>query len=451
MHVRKLVRTGFVKGRWAIAVAVFGLAASAAEPVWADARLATYAQYFQQALLPGQPGMVGQIEPAFPVTLNALVRFGGVDLPNAPDSVSGELAGWGSLGPRDGRSVDGDVTSAWALYKQGVLRVKLGRQVTLPGSSRYVRFDGASVGVQAGPLDVEAYGGWVALPRWNQPRGATVLGFVGDGLNNPLLLETQNRAGHFTLGAKVTARLPLEARLSAGFHEQHDQYGVAFRVASFDGALRPASWLGLGARLSLDLTALAPSEARAWLDVTRLTNVPLSIDYVYQRPSLLLPQSSVLAAFGGDPWHEVGAETAVRALESLTVTGRGALQFFEPRGATALGGRAQLGFRFRPVLDGRVTVIGQFARVLVPPAGYWQARLGARWMITPEWTTTLDGAVYAYDVPVRGVPVSLTAVGSVEWLARPWLRAMLSATVMRTPWAAFEVQGLARLVMELGS
>lgn len=423
-------------------------ASSAADPVWADARVSTYAQYFQQALLPGQPGTVGQLEPAFPVTLNALVRFGGVDLPGAPDVVSGEVAAWGSLGPRDGRNVDGDITSAWAQYRSGVLRVKLGRQVALPGASRYVRFDGATLGIQAGVLDVEAYGGFVALPRWNQPRGATVLGFVGDGLDNPLLLEAQNRAGHFTLGGRVAVRLPLEGRLAAGFHEQHDQVGVSFRVLSLDGALRPVSWLGLGARASIDLTSLAPSEARAWVDVTRLTNVPVSIDYVYQRPALLLPRTSVLAAFGGDPWHELGAETSVRALESLTVTGRGAVQFFD---GARYGGRGQLGFRWRPVLDGRVMILGQFARVLVPPSGYVQGRLGARWLVTPEWTATIDGAVYVYDVPVRGVPVSMTAVGSVEWLARPWLRAMVSATAMRTPWAAFELQGLARLVVEFGS
>ena len=31
---------------------------------------------------------------------------------------------------------------------------------------------------------------------------------------------------------------------------------------------------------------------------------------------------------------------------------------------------------------------------------------------------------------------------------RPWLKTLLSTTVMQTPFAAFEVQGLARLVVE---
>ncbi|MFO0597498.1 MAG: hypothetical protein U0228_19485 [Myxococcaceae bacterium] len=418
-------------------------------PTWVDARVATYAQYFQQTLLSGQPGTVATVEPAFPVTLTANVRFGAIDLPGAPDSISGEVAAWGSLGPRDGRAADADVTQAWAMYRNGALRVKVGRQVTLPGSSRYVRFDGASLGLTVGVLDVEAYGGWVALPRWNQPRGAQILGFLGDGLQNPLLAEAQNRAGQFTLGGRISLALPLEGRVSVGFHEQEDAYGAAFRVLSADASLRPLPWLGAGGRVSVDLQALAPSEARAWLDVSKLTNVPLSVDWVYQKPSLLLPQTSVLAAFGGAAWNEVGAETAVRALQSLTVTGRAAAQFFE--NAPQPGGRFQLGARWRPWLDGRFMVLGQFSRVLLAPSGYWQARLGGRWEVVPTVAATLDTAVYFYDVPVRGVPTSMTGMLSVEWVARPWLRAMLSTTVMRTPWAAFEVQGLARVVAEFGT
>ena len=34
---------------------------------------------------------------------------------------------------------------------------------TLPGSSRYLRFDGASAGLSASIFDLDVYGGWVAL------------------------------------------------------------------------------------------------------------------------------------------------------------------------------------------------------------------------------------------------------------------------------------------------
>ena len=415
------------------------------EDVWADARAALYAQYFQQALLPGTPGAVTRIEPAFPFSVAGFVRFGGVDLPNAPDSVTGELALWGRVGPLDGTMGDGDVTSAWAQYRHGFFRAKLGRQLTLPGSRRYVRFDGATLGATLGGLDVDVYGGWVALPRWNQPRGASLLGFVGDGLRDPLLLESQNRAGQGTFGGRIAARFPRDTRLGFSFHQQHDQVGVAARVLAADLTTQPLSWLGGGARVALDLQALDVSEAAVWLDVRKLTAVPVAIDYSYQKPSLLLPSTSVLAAFGGSAWHELGAEATVRALQSLDVTTRGAVQLFEGK---QFGGRAHLQARWWPGLERRLLVLFEVARVLAPPSGYVQLRAGGRLRATDTLSTSLDTALFLYDTPVRGVNSSMTGIASVEWAAKPWLRVLLSGTLMRTPYAAFEAQGLARLVVE---
>jgi len=431
----------------ALALLALGSAARAEEPMWVDARVSTYAQYFQQALVPGLPGAVARVEPSFPLTVSAFLRVGAIDLPNAPDAVSAEVSAWGSLGPRDGRSVDGDVTAAWAQYKRGQVRVKLGRQVTLPGSSRFVRFDGAAIGVSVGVLDIDGYAGWVALPRWNLARGATLLGFVGDGLKDPLLMEAQNRAGQVTAGLRLGLRLPASSRIAVAFHEQHDLTGPAFRVLSADVGTQPLSWLGAGARASLDLQALAISEARVWVDVSALKNVPLAVDYSYQSPSLLLPQTSVLAAFGGAAWHEVGGEVTVRALQSLKVTGRASGQVFEL--TTQPGARGQLRAVWTPGIDGRLMILGELARALIPPSGYTQLRAGARYRATATITTSADASAFFYDQPIRGVSSSLTGVGSVEWAAKPWLRAMLSATVMRTPYAAFEAQGLARLVVEL--
>lgn len=417
-----------------------------AEPTWVDARISTYAQYFQQGLVPGQPGAVTRVEPAFPFTAVGFVRFGAIDLPGAADALGGELALWGSLGPRDGRAADADVTSAFAQLRRGPLRLKLGRQVTLPGSSRYVRFDGLSAGVTFGVFDLDAYAGWVALPRWNQPRGASLLGFVGDGLNDPLLLEAQNRVGQFTAGVRTGLTFSSRVRASLAFHEQRDAVGVAFRVLSTDALVRPLPWLAVGGRLSFDARALAVSEARAYVDITRLAQVPVSLDYSYQAPALLLPQTSVLAAFGGAAWHELGVETTVRLLSTLRITARGAGQLFE---GDQLGGRGQLRVQWTPGLDARTLVLAEVNRLLVPPSGYTQLRVGARWRATQTITTSADAALFLYDVPVRDAKYSATAVGSLEWAARPWLRALLSGTVMQTPYASFEAQLLGRLVVEL--
>ncbi len=411
-----------------------------------DARVSTFAQYFQQALVPGQPGAVARIEPAFPITASAFVRATGLEIPNTSAVITTELSAWGSLGQLDGRAADGDVTALWAQLRTSAFRLKVGRQVTLPGSSRYVRFDGLSMGVTVGTFDLDTYGGFVALPRWNLPRGATLLGFVGDGLKDPLLLEAQNRVGQFAVGVRASVRLPFDSRIGLAFHEQHDQVGTAWRVISVDGTTQPLGWLSAGTRVSVDLQAGQVSEARAWVDLTRIPRVPLAFDYSYQRPSLLLPQTSVLAAFGGAPWHELGAETSILVWPGVKVTGRAAGQAFE---GGQLGGRGQVRARWTPGIDGRLMVLGQVDRVLVSPSGYTELRAAARWRAAKTITTSLDAAVFFYDAPVNGVTNSMTGVASVEWAPKSWVRALLSATVMRTPWAQLETQGLARVVFEL--
>ena len=129
-----------------------------------------------------------------------------------------------------------------------------------------------------------------------------------------------------------------------------------------------------GARLTFDTTALAVSEARVFLDVA-LPRLPASIDYSYQNPVLLLPSTSVLAAFGGLPWHELGLETAFIALQSLKISGRTAAQLYE---GDPLGGRASLKVSSIPDLDRRGLVLAEAGRVLVPPSGFTFVRLSGR-------------------------------------------------------------------------
>ena len=419
--------------------------ANAETPTWVDARATVTAQAFQQALLPGVPGVVAPIELALPFTTTAFLRFGALDLPGAADSVSGEVAAWGRLGPRDGLLGDGDVTSAWAQYRNGPWRVKLGRQVTYPGSARYVRFDGASGGATFGLLDVDAYAGFVALPRWNLPRGAWVLGSIGDALEDPRLREAQNRAGQFLLGARVNARFGSNARAALAFHEQHDAIGVAYRTVSADVGAQPLEWLGVGGRASFDLKSLGFSEARVWADATGWRFASASVDYSYQSPSLLLPQTSILAAFGGSSWHELGGELTVQLPWRMALTGRGAGQVYDGDRPGARGlGRV----KWQPDLDGRWLVQGELSRVLVSTTGYTQVRASGRWRALQTVNATLDGAVYLYDAPVRGASTSVTGIASAEWAIQPWMRVMLSTTVMQTPFAAFEVQGLARFLVE---
>ncbi len=423
-------------------------AARAEEGVWADARFSLTQQFFAQGLVPDLPSEVTRVEPAFPFTATGFLRFGGVDLPGAPDSVSGELSAWGRVGPRDGLMGDGDVTAAWVAYRQQHFRVKLGRQVTLPGASRYVRFDGASLGVSFSVLDLDVYGGWVALPRWNFARGAVLAGFVGDALKDPLYLEAQNRLGQFTAGGRVGARFGRWGNAALAFHEQHDANGLAFRVLSADAQFRPAWWLRLGGRVSFDVAALDVPEARAYADFTYWDVLPISLDYAFAQPSLLLPSSSVLAAFGGASWHELGAETRLKIPFGLTAVLRGAGQMFE---GDRPGGRGTARLEWRPGLDGRWLVLTEYTRAWVPPSGYSQLRLAARWKATQELRVSADGVVYFYDTAIRDTRVSATGIASLQYRFTQWVTGLVSGTVLTTPYAAFEAQALARVVVELDS
>ena len=422
-----------------------GAAAAEPEAPWVDARLSATVQVFEQGLVPGLPGATTRVQPAYPFTLTAFARGGLVEVPKVGGELTAELAAWGRVGPRDALLGDGDVTAAWAQYRRGPWRVRLGRQVTLPGASRYLRFDGISAGVSFGVFELDAYAGWVALPRWNRPRGAQLAGFVGDALLDPVLVEQQNRAGQVTAGARAGVNLGAKLRAALAFHEQRDAAGLAYRVISADVLSRPTDWLSVGGRFSFDAASLGVPEARLWADLLNEV-APVSLDYSFQNPALLLPKSSVLAAFGGVPWHELGGEASTRLPGGLKIGARLSGQLFE---GTQLGGRGALKLTWTPGLDGRLTFLSEAGRALIPPSGFTWLRVAARWRAGQRLYTSADAALYLYDTKVRGHSSSVTGIASLEWTPKPNVRALVSGVVMSTPYAAFEAQALARLVMDL--
>lgn len=418
----------------------------AAEPAWVNARVTTTLQLFEQALVPGLPGAVTKVEPATPFTLWAFTRFGGLPSKLSDGVLSGEVSAWGRLGPLDASKGDGDLSAAWVRYTQRRWRVQLGRQVALPGSARYVRFDGATLGVTLGRFDLEGYGGWVALPRWSRPRGAFLAGFATDALRNPALLESQDRAGQVTYGARLSSTFSA-GRVALAFHEQRDAVGVAFRVLSADGLAQVSDKVAMGARLTVDSSAWAVSEARLWADV-KARQVPLSIDYAFANPALLLPRTSILAAFGSNPWHEVGIDGQLTPLQTFKLTARASAQRMDD---AQLGARASLKATWLPDVDQRLVLLAEAGRALVPPSGFTFGRAAARGRLLERWSASFDGAVYAYDVPIRGQRYSLTGVASLEWTPFEKVHGLVSATVMSTPYSVFEMQALARVSVELGT
>ncbi|MFT3837409.1 MAG: hypothetical protein QM723_10480 [Myxococcaceae bacterium] len=429
------------------ALLLFLLSGAAAGEEWVDGRVTTTWQLFQQSLVPGLPGGVVRVETASPVTLGAFMRFGGGTVGSLDGELSGELAAWGRVGPLDGTVSDGDLATAWVRFATRKLRVKLGRQLALPGSARYVRFDGGSVGTTLlDALDLDAYAGWVVLPRWSLPRGAALAGFVTDALVDPSLVEAQNRAGQITWGARAQLhRGTWQAALA--YHEQYDFSGLAYRVVAADARVGLTERAFAGGRLTFDTTRAAFSEARLYVDLATPW-LPVSADYSYQNPSLLLPGTSVLAAFGGSPWHELGADATLTLLQSFKLTGRAAAQMFE---GNELGGRASVKASWVPELDRRGLVLAELGRDLAPPSGFTFVRAAGRFRLAEVLWLSGDGAVYFYDQPIRGQSRSITGIASLEWTPLPRVRAVLSGTAMSTPWSAFETQLMAKLAIDLGT
>lgn len=438
--------------RGLVAAAVVVLAAAptrAGDDYTVDVRASTYAQLTRQALLPGNGAVAVQSQSVATLYGYAFLRVRGVDTPLGKDALTAELSAWGALGALSNplnQVGDGDLQAAWVQHATDRWRVKLGRQVTLPGAARYVRYDGLSAGARLGPVDVDAYFGLVTLPRFVQPRGYFVLGSVQDALKDPAFLDAQARPGQWLLGVRASWVGTSWLRGSLAFHEQQGAEGLAYRNLAADVRGTAGSAVGYGGRLVLDLAALKPAEARLFVDVTKLEKLPISIDYAYAAPSLLLPTSSILAAFGGASWHELGAEATWRASQFLRVTGRAAGQLYE---GSQPGLRGSLRAQWTPDIDERWLLIAEYARTSAVTNGYNHLRAAARWRATKDLFASADLGAYFYDVEVRGVRSSLTGIANLEYVVLPELKMMVSGSLTSSPFAAVEAQVFGRLVFEL--
>lgn len=415
----------------------------------ADVRASTWVRLAREAQLPGPAGVVVEPGTVAAVYGSAFLRLTGIDAPWGKDVLSAELSAWGALGALSaphGEYGDGELQAAWVQHATRRWRVRLGRQVTLPGSARYVRFDGVTAGLRVGPVDASAYFGLVTLPRFVRPRGYFVLGTLADVLRDPALLEREARPGQWLAGGQLSY-VGGPVRGSIGFHEQRGPEGPSFRTLSADvHAAPPTLPIAWGGRAVLDLQALAVAEARLYVDLVALPALPLAADYVYTVPALLLPHTSVLAAFGGDAWHELGLDASLRPFARLRVTGRAAAQLYS---SGYLGARLSLRVQWTPDLDERWNLLGEYARVSAPHNGYHHLRGALRLRATERLGAALDAGAYLYDSEVRGTRASVVGSLSAEYRFGEQLTLLLSGSTASTPFAAFDLQGLLRLVYEL--
>ena len=168
----------------------------------------TYAQLFRRALLPGPNGALVESDTALPMVQYVFVRAQDIDTRWRKDSIDIELAAWGRawLGEEQQTEsrLDGDVQTANVRYRHGPLNLRLGRQHAAGGAARYVRFDGITLGAKPGAgLEIEGYGGFTVLPRWNDRLGYHHLGAAADSLlRDPEALPEPDRSGYWLTGGR---------------------------------------------------------------------------------------------------------------------------------------------------------------------------------------------------------------------------------------------------------
>jgi hypothetical protein len=432
-----------------------GLAILAHLALAADARgqslessSATYVRYFDRALLPGPSGARVPTDHVVPVYEYLSLRARPTATPLG-DPVEVEFSGWGNglLADVGGEHrFDGDVTALNLRAVFGPAYAKLGRQIALSPAARFVRIDGASVGARQGPVRLDAYAGYVVLPRWSERPGQVALGSAADALVTSPLPEP-SRSGSWAAGGRIEALGGRWGSLGASFHEAHRSSELWARDLAADARLHPWEPVDLQAVAIVDVGTQGLSEARTSVELRPLADAALTLDWRRADPTLLLPRDSVLAAFDTSRYDEVGADASYQPLERLSFGVSGYADAW-----TDGGTGARLSARMLATVDParRLRVALTYGRTAESRNGYHAGRLSIAYLLAEPAEVVLEHQAYFYDVPIRAVATSSVDQASFAYRLAPWLRALLGCGITRSPYASLDAQALVRVVYEQG-
>lgn len=415
-----------------------------------QARSETYVHWFQRALLPGPNGSVVTTDTEVPVHEYLFLRATNIDAPWAKDSIDLELSEWQSItggklayDPR----VDGDVSVASVRARMRSFYVKLGRQVFAGGAARFSRFDGVSAGALAPyGLGIDAYAGLTVLPRWSGRPGYFMLGSAADSLvRSPDALPEAKRSGYWLAGGRVYYDRPGLLQGGLSFHEQREQSELGRRDAAIDFAVTPSSIVSGVANALYDLDQSSIADAHVLLDLTPIKDVSLSGEYNHTDPALFLSHQSVLSVFGTDKFDEFGGDASITALNRVTL---GAGSYMELFAGSRRGTRTTWHLKGSPDTTRRLIAGLVYTRVTDTNNGYNSVRASLRYQFLKDAAATYEQYFYLYDQPILSVDESTIEAATVEWRVLPPLRVMLGGSVMSSPLAKLDAQGLLRLVYE---
>lgn len=406
----------------------------------------THAELFRRALLPGPNGTLVFTRTLLPVQQYVLLDAKNLDMPWQKDSVDVELSAWGetTLGdPSPERALDGDVQTANVGYRQGPAQVRLGRQHVAGGAARYARFDGGDVAVDLGAgLDVEAYGGFTVLPRWDARPGYYILGAAADtSLKDPGALPAPARSSTWLAGGRVGYKNRW-AHAGLSFHEERASGWLARRNLAADARADLQGTVEVAGSALLDVDARHLADARLSADLTPFEALDLSAEYLHAEPALLLSRQSVLSVFSTASYDEVGGLATLRAARVLRFESSG---FFDVYDEGRPGARAELAVRALPGTGGRTMARFSYTRLLAPDNGYHAVRLSLSQRFLPKVTGTLEGYGYFYDSPIRGVKTSTVYAGTVSFQAERAVSVLVGASLARSPYARLDAETQVRL------
>lgn len=413
------------------------------------ARSETYVQLFRRALLPGATGALVTTDTAVPITEYLYARAERVDSPWHQDAIDIEFAAWGQPWPTASdyeRPFDGDVQTANVTYRIGPLAFKLGRQLASGGAARFSRFDGASVsGSLPNGLFASAYGGAVALPRWNAQPGYHQLGSAERELLGPDAELKLDRSQHWLAGARVGyGSEPISGSLT--FHEQHATGGLERRSLGVDLGGKALEELSYGGSALVELDAQSLANLRGWLDLDPHPLLHASVEALRSEPGLLLSRQSVLSVFDSSGYAELGGLASLQACPWLRLEGSGYFEAFdEGKAGARVEGAARVDMNRRRTAFARVA----YARVVVERNAYHSLRASLARTLTPRLTSTLDLYGYFYDKPVQGYRSSSVYAGTLNYQADDRLALLWGASLAQSPYAELDAQTMLRLSYDL--
>lgn len=404
----------------------------------------THTELFRRALLPGPRGSLVESATVVPVHQYLRLDVRNLDAGWQKDALDVELGAFGRawFGERENeRTFDGDVQTAFVRYRHGPVALRLGRQHVAGGAARFARFDGADVAVTLGAgLDLEAYGGFTVLPRWNARPGYHHLGDAADTLLvDPDALPEAERSGHLLGGGRIGYRAE-RIRAGLSFHEQHQPEGLARRGLGADASAHLSERASLGGSALVELDARRLQDARLFADLTPVERLDLSAEVLHTEPALFLSRQSVLSVFSTDAYDEAAGSALVRVTDRFSVEGEGAVQIYDE---SRRGARSELGVRVLPGAGKRTLVRLAYTRVLAVDNGYHALRASLARRITRELTGTLEAHSYLYDDPISGRATSEVYAGTLAYRVSRPLRLLLGTSIAQSPYAAFDAQALA--------